>query len=105
MLQFVALHRVTRQQPMIRRNQDLPIFEGSSLGAVAAAKAVLALNRFGMGPRPGSGEAIAADPREALIPQLEQPPAYPAPAAAPPSRPKTYRAVTDANAKRQSQVI
>jgi uncharacterized protein (DUF1800 family) len=66
---------------------------------------VLALNRFGMGPRPGSVEAIAADPREALIAELEHPPAYPAAAAALPSSAKAYRTVVDANAKRQSKVI
>ena len=90
---------------MIRRSQDLPIFEGSSLGADAAAKAVLALNRFGMGPRPGSVEAIAADPREALLAELAQPPAYPAAASALPSSARAYRTVFEANAKRQSKVV
>ncbi len=90
---------------MIRQNQDTAIFEGSSLGSAAAAKAVLALNRFGMGPRPGSVEAIAADPRAALLAELDRPPAYPAAAAALPSSAKAYRTVTDANAKRQSKII
>ena len=90
---------------MIRRSQDLPIFEGSSLGADAAAKAVLALNRFGMGPRPGSVVAIAADPREALLAELAQPPAYPAAASALPSSARAYRTVFEANAKRQSKVV
>jgi uncharacterized protein (DUF1800 family) len=90
---------------MVLRNQDVPIFEGSSLGSAAAARAVLALNRFGMGPRPGSVEAIAADPREALMAELEHPPAYPAAAAALPTSAKAYRTVTDANARRQSKVI
>src|SRR5262249_2351593 len=31
------------------------------------AEATLALHRFGLGPRPGSGEAIASDPRGALL--------------------------------------
>ena len=90
---------------MIRRNQDSQVFEDSALGSAAAATAALALHRFGMGPRPGSIEAIAADPREALIAELEHPPAYPAAASALPSSAKAYRAVTDANAKRQSKVI
>src|SRR5262249_59358898 len=90
---------------MILRNQEVPIFEGSALGSAAAAKAVLALNRFGMGPRPGSAEAIAADPREALLAELEHPPAYPAAAAALPSSARAYRTVFDANAKRQSKVV
>src|SRR5262249_8641794 len=88
---------------MILRNQEVPIFEGSALGSAAAAKAVLALNRFGMGPRPGSVEAIAADPREALIAELEHPPAYPAAAAALPTNAQAYRAVADASARRHAQ--
>ena len=39
----------------------------------AAAPAVLALHRFGLGPRPGSIAAIAADPRGALLAELERP--------------------------------
>jgi uncharacterized protein (DUF1800 family) len=90
---------------MIVRQQDLAILEGSAIGSEAAAKAVLALNRFGMGPRPGSVGAIAADPREALLAELDHPPAYPAAAAALPSSARAYHAVTDANAKRQSKII
>jgi uncharacterized protein (DUF1800 family) len=90
---------------MIVRQQDLAILGGSPIGSEAAAKAVLALNRFGMGPRPGSIEAIAADPREALLAELDHPPAYPAAAAALPSSARAYQAVTDANAKRQSKII
>src|SRR5262252_302610 len=36
-------------------------------------EAALALHRFGLGPRPGSIAAIAADPRGALIAELERP--------------------------------
>jgi len=39
----------------------------------AAAEAVLALHRFGLGPRPGSIAAIASDPRGALLAELERP--------------------------------
>jgi len=39
----------------------------------AAARAALALHRFGLGPRPGSIAAIASDPRGALIAELERP--------------------------------
>jgi len=39
----------------------------------AKAEAVLALHRFGMGPRPGSIAAIEADPRGALIAELDRP--------------------------------
>jgi uncharacterized protein (DUF1800 family) len=58
-----------------------------------------------MGPRPGSVEAIAADPREALIAELEHPPSYPAAASALPSSAKAYRAVADANARRQAKAV
>ena len=56
---------------MILRNRDVAIFESSALGREAAARAVLALHRFGMGPRPGSIAAIEADPRGALIAELD----------------------------------
>jgi uncharacterized protein (DUF1800 family) len=36
-------------------------------------EAALALHRFGFGPRVGSIEAIAADPREALVAELDRP--------------------------------
>jgi len=36
-------------------------------------EAALALHRFGFGPRPGTIEAIASDPRGALLAELEQP--------------------------------
>jgi uncharacterized protein (DUF1800 family) len=36
-------------------------------------EAALALHRFGFGPRDGSIEAIAADPRGALIAELDRP--------------------------------
>ena len=78
--------------------------QDSKTGSEAAAKAVLALNRFGMGPRPGSVEAIVADPREALLAELDHPPAYPTAAATLPSSARAYRTVNDANAKRQSKI-
>ena len=37
------------------------------------AAAALALHRFGCGPRPGSVAAIAADPRGALLAELDRP--------------------------------
>jgi len=69
----------------------------------AKAEAALALHRFGMGPRPGSVAAIASDPRGALLAELENPPAYPAAASALPSSGKAFRAVNDANARRQAK--
>jgi uncharacterized protein (DUF1800 family) len=71
----------------------------------AKAEAVLALHRFGMGPRPGSIAAIAADPRGALIAELERAPAELVAASALPSSAKAFRTVADANAKRQARLI
>jgi uncharacterized protein (DUF1800 family) len=69
----------------------------------AKAEAVLALQRFGMGPRPGSVAAIGADPRGALIAELEQSSTASPVGAALPSSSKAFRTVADANAKRQAQ--
>ena len=71
----------------------------------AKAEAVLALHRFGMGPRPGSIAAIEADPRGALIAELDRPAISELAAASLPSSAKAYRAVTDALAKRQAKAI
>ena len=69
----------------------------------AKADAVLALNRFGFGPRPGSLAAVGADPRGALIADLDRPLLLSA-AASLPSSAKAYRTVTDANARRAARV-
>jgi uncharacterized protein (DUF1800 family) len=71
----------------------------------AKAEAALALHRFGMGPRPGSIAAIEADPRGALIAELERPFAGQVEASALPSSSKAFRTVADANAKRQAKAI
>jgi uncharacterized protein (DUF1800 family) len=73
------------------------------MSSSARAQAVLALHRFGMGPRPGSIAAIEADPRGALIAELERPASEFAITGL--SSAKAYRAVTDANAKRQAKAI
>lgn len=75
------------------------------MSSSAKAEAALALHRFGMGPRPGSIAAIEADPRGALIAELERPSAGQLAAAALPSSAKAYRTVADANAKRQARAI
>ena len=75
------------------------------MSSSAKAEAVLALHRFGMGPRPGSIAAIESDPRGALIAELERPYAGEVAASGLPSSAKAYRAVTDANAKRQARAI
>jgi uncharacterized protein (DUF1800 family) len=71
----------------------------------ANVEALLALHRFGMGPRPGSIAAIASDPRGALLAELDNPPAIPAAAAALPTSTKAVRIVADANARRQAKAI
>src|SRR6478609_6000851 len=78
---------------------------GVAMSRSAKAEAVLALHRFGMGPRPGSIAAIEADPRGALIAELERPSAGNIAAADLPSSAKAFRAVTDAYAKRQAKAI
>ena len=75
------------------------------MSSSAKAEAVLALHRFGMGPRPGSIAAIEADPRGALIAELERPSARRDRGCRAASSAKAYRAVTDAYAKRQAKAI
>jgi uncharacterized protein (DUF1800 family) len=75
------------------------------MSSSAKAEAALALHRFGMGPRPGSIAAIEADPRGALIAELERPSAGQLAAASLPSSAKAYRTVADANARRQARAI
>jgi uncharacterized protein (DUF1800 family) len=74
------------------------------MSSSAKAEAALALHRFGMGPRPGSIAAIEADPRGALIAELDRP--SPDEIAIPGlSSAKAFRAVNEANAKRQAKAI
>jgi uncharacterized protein (DUF1800 family) len=74
------------------------------MSSSAKAEAVLALHRFGMGPRPGSVTAIESDPRGALVAELERAAAgaitIPGLSSA-----KAFRAVNDANAKRQAKAV
>ena len=88
MLRIVALRQV--------------VFTDIAMSTSARAEAALALHRFGMGPRPGSIAAIEADPRGAVIAELERPPGGLAGASALPSSSKAFRTVADANAKRQA---
>ncbi|MEZ2143907.1 DUF1800 domain-containing protein [Bradyrhizobium sp. DN5] len=66
------------------------------------AEVVLALQRFGLGPRPGSIAAVGTDPRGALIAELERPLVLSAAASLPTSA-KAYRTVADANARRTAR--
>ncbi|MCK1301903.1 DUF1800 family protein [Bradyrhizobium sp. 24] len=72
------------------------------MSSSAKAEAVLALHRFGMGPRPGSIAALGTDPRGALIAELDRPLVLNA-AASLPSSAKAYRTVADANARRAAR--
>lgn len=63
-------------------------------------EAALALHRFGFGPRSGSIEAIAADPRGALLAELERPNAGQIANADLPSSGAANRAVFEYNAER-----
>src|SRR3954454_12440728 len=72
------------------------------MSSSAKADSVLALHRFGMGPRPGSIAAIGADPRGALIAELDRPLALSG-AASLPNSAKAYRTVADANARRTAR--
>jgi uncharacterized protein (DUF1800 family) len=58
-----------------------------------------------MGPRPGSIVQIAADPRGALLAELDHPIADPSATAALPSSARAFRTVNDANARRQAKAI
>jgi uncharacterized protein (DUF1800 family) len=75
------------------------------MSSSAKAEAVLALHRFGMGPRPGSIAAIESDPRGALIADLERSPAAAISASLLPSSAKAFRTVADANARRQAKAL
>ena len=69
------------------------------------AEAVKALNRFGMGPRPGSILAIASDPRGALIEDLDRHVVNLAAASALPDAARAFRTVNEANARRQARAV
>jgi uncharacterized protein (DUF1800 family) len=75
------------------------------MSSPAKAEAALALHRFGMGPRPGSIAAIGADPRGALIAELDRSSASLIAASGLPSSAKAFRAVNEANAKRQAKAV
>ena len=62
MLQLVALHQVVRFQRLYAAGCHRFIVQGIAMSSSAKAEAVLALHRFGMGPRPGLIAAIEADP-------------------------------------------
>src|SRR6185295_2820742 len=73
------------------------------MGHSTKVEAVLALHRFGMGPRPGSIAAIESDPRGALLAELDRPRPSEIAAAALPSSAQAFRTVADANAERQAK--
>src|SRR3954471_12697963 len=97
MLRLVAL-QVVACAGTVGRFEELAFAMSSS----AKADSVLALHRFGMGPRPGSIAAVGTDPRGALIAELDRPLVLNA-AASLPSSAKAYRTVADANARRAAR--
>src|SRR6516165_344598 len=104
MLRSVALQGIVNQSGGLKISDALRLvsIRSSAMSSSAKAEAVLALHRFGMGPRPGSIAAIEADPRGALIAELDRPLLLAA-AANLPSSAKAYRNVADANAKRAAR--
>jgi uncharacterized protein (DUF1800 family) len=72
-----------------------------------SSKAVdaFALNRFGLGPRLGSIAAIAADPRGAVLADLDRPRAGELAAPGLLSSGQAFRTVADANAERRARQI
>ena len=75
------------------------------MGHSTREEAVLALHRFGMGPRPGSIAAIESDPRGALLAELDKPRASEIAAGSLPTSSQAFRTVADANAERQARQI
>ena len=65
--------------------------------------AALALHRFGLGPRAGAIDALASDPRGALMAELDQPGAGLIAAAGLPSSGAANRAVFEFNAERNAK--
>jgi uncharacterized protein (DUF1800 family) len=68
-------------------------------------QAILALHRFGLGPRPSSVVAIASDPRGALLAELDRPGAGLIAGADLQTSAQAFRAVADANAERQARQV
>src|SRR4051794_17767218 len=74
------------------------------MSSPSKTEAVLALNRFGLGPRPGSIAAIASDPRGALLAELERGPTPLAAASSLPSSGQALRIVAEFNDRRQAKI-
>ena len=70
------------------------------MGLDPKAQAALALHRFGFGPRPGSINAIASDPRAALVAELHKPGAGMIPARDLPTAAQASRAIFEFNVER-----
>jgi uncharacterized protein (DUF1800 family) len=68
-------------------------------------QAVLALHRFGLGPRAGSIAAIASDPRGAILAEVDRPGAGLVASGELMASAPAFRAVADANAERQARQV
>jgi uncharacterized protein (DUF1800 family) len=73
------------------------------MGVSAEHEAALALHRFGLGPRLGSIAAIKADPRGALLAELDRPGAGAIAGGGLPTSAQAFRTVADANAERRAR--
>lgn len=73
------------------------------MSASAKEVAVLALQRFGLGPRRGSISAISSDPRGAVLAEIERANVTMIPQEALPTSAEAFRAVDEANAERRAR--
>jgi uncharacterized protein (DUF1800 family) len=83
-------------------------FELSSMSkptSVAQVRAALALHRFGFGPKPGTIDAIAGDPRGALLAELDKPGAGLVRGDGLLASAAAFRMVSDYNAERQARQV
>jgi uncharacterized protein (DUF1800 family) len=80
----------------------LPMSEPTS---VPQARAALALHRFGFGPKPGTIDAIASDPRGALLAELDKPGAGLVRGDGLLASAPAFRMVSDYNAERQARQV
>jgi uncharacterized protein (DUF1800 family) len=75
------------------------------MAADPKAQAALALHRFGLGPRRGSVNAIASDPRGALLAELDKPDAGQINNPSLPTSAQAFRAAFDFRSERQAAQI
>src|SRR5207344_3113305 len=92
--------RFGRSQPASERSRH---FRDDAMTTNPRHEAALALHRFGFGPVTGSIAAIADDPREALLADLERPGAGRVAAAHLPNSGQAARALFEFRAEQQAK--